>query len=57
MFPEINCQRLSEMKIPIFWYQLIDELEASEEKEKHFGLFDIHNNSKTAVDAFIRFTK
>ena len=53
-FLETNYQRLSEMKIPIFWYQLIDEIDASEEKEKHFGLFDIHNNPKPAVDVFIR---
>jgi len=57
LFLENNYLKLSELKIPIFWYQLIDELEASEEKEKHFGLFDINTNSKPAVDAFIRFTK
>ena len=55
-FLEVNYQRLSEMKIPIFWYQLIDEIDDYPEKEKHFGLFDIQNNPKPAVDVFIRCT-
>ena len=57
-FLENNYQKLSEMKIPIFWYQLIDEAYASEEeeKEKHFGLFDTQNNPKIAVEAFIKFS-
>lgn len=56
LFLEKNFEKLSEMKITIFWYQLIDELEGPEEKEKHFGLFDIHNNPKSAVDSFIKYS-
>jgi hypothetical protein len=55
-FLESNFQMLSDMKTPIFWYQLNDEINAEPPKENHFGLFDAQNNPKPAAEAFINFT-
>lgn len=55
-FLESNFNMLKELKIPIFWYQLIDETYAFPPKETHFGLFDSQNNPKLAVEAFIKFS-
>jgi hypothetical protein len=52
-FLELNFQMLSDMKTPIFWYQLNDETNAESPKENHFGLFDAQSNPKLAVEAFI----
>ena len=55
-FLESNFDKLKELKIPIFWYQLKDETYAFPPKETHFGLFNSQNNSKIAVEAIIKFS-
>ena len=55
-FLETNFNMLKKLRIPIFWYQLIDETYAFPPKETHFGLFDSQNNPKLAVEAFIKFS-
>jgi hypothetical protein len=55
-FLESNFKMLSDIKIPIFWYQLKDEINASDPKENYFGLFDAQDNPKPASEAFINFT-
>jgi len=55
-FLESNFNMLKESKIPIFWYQLIDETYAFPPRETHFGLFDSQNNPKLAVEAFMKFS-
>ncbi len=48
-----NFQMLASLNYPVFWYELKDETNASEEKENNFGLFDYQNNPK---DSSIIFT-
>ena len=55
-FLESNFNMLKESKIPIFWYQLIDETYAFPPRETHFGLFDSQNNPKLAVEAFMKYS-
>lgn len=52
-----NFQMLNDKKIPIFWYQLKDEINSPYPKENYFGLFDAQDNPKPAAEAFINFTK
>lgn len=51
-----NLQILSEIKNPVFWYQLKDETDGDPETENHFGLFDAGNNPKDASIAFSKIT-
>ena len=54
-FLKSNFQMLIDMRIPIFWYQLKDEIGASDPKENYFGLFDAQDNPKPASEAFNEF--
>jgi len=56
-FLKSNFQMLSDMEIPLFWYQLKDETNASDPKENYFGLFDAQDKPKPASEAFVNFTK
>jgi len=51
-----NLQILSDIKNPVFWYQLKDETAGFPEKENHFGLFDAQNNPKDVSIAFSEIT-
>jgi hypothetical protein len=55
LFLESNFQKLSGMRILIFWYQLKDEIYSFDSKENHFGLFDAKDNLKPASEAFAEF--
>jgi hypothetical protein len=55
LFLESNFQMLSDMRIPIFWYQLKDEDYPFDSKENYFGLFDAQDNPKPASEVFNEF--
>jgi hypothetical protein len=52
---ESNLQLLNGKKMPIFWYQLKDEINSPDPKENYFGLFDAQDNPKPASEAFANF--
>lgn len=55
-FIESNFKMLRDKRMPIFWYQLKDEINSSDPKENYFGLFDFQDNPKPASEAYANFT-